>query len=230
VPNRRERLRAQTARDILAAARVRLVRSGPQGIALRAIARDLGMTAPGLYRYFGSLDELLGALITTLYDELADAVRAARDAAPAGDLREGLLAASRAFRRWAMDHPSEFALCFGSPIPGFAGLQCDPADEAGHRFEAVFAELFAELWRRQPFPVPDDDGIDPRLADQLAAYAARTGFPLPLGALQVFLSCWIRLYGIVSLEAFGHLRYAFDDGEPMFEAELADLGARLGLR
>ena len=38
--------------------------------------------------------------------------------------------------------------------------------------------------------------------------------------MQVFLSCWIRLYGMVCMEVFGHLRFALDDAEPMFEAEL----------
>jgi hypothetical protein len=46
--------------------------------------------------------------------------------------------------------------------------------------------------------------------------------------MYVFLSCWIRLYGMVCMEVFGHLKFALRDAEPMFEAELRGLAALLG--
>jgi hypothetical protein len=47
--------------------------------------------------------------------------------------------------------------------------------------------------------------------------------------MQVFLSCWIRLYGLICMEIFGHLKFALDDAGPMFEAELHDLARVLGV-
>jgi hypothetical protein len=47
--------------------------------------------------------------------------------------------------------------------------------------------------------------------------------------MSVFLSCWIRLYGMVCMEIFGHLRFALQDPEPMFEAELRSLAEILGI-
>ena len=52
---------------------------------------------------------------------------------------------------------------------------------------------------------------------------------LPQGLLLTFLRCWVRLYGIVSLEVFGHLGFALDDAEPLFELMLAETAPLLGL-
>ena len=68
--------------------------------------------------------------------------------------------------------------------------------------------------------MPADDEIEPPLQEQLRAWCAEFPVQLPLGVMQVFLSCWIRLYGLVCMEVFGHLKFALDDAEPMFEAEL----------
>jgi AcrR family transcriptional regulator len=116
---------------------------------LRAIARQLGMTAPALYRYFPSREDLLEHVIADLYDEVTDALEAARDELPAGDVGRPMLAASRRFRRWALDHPEEFGLLFGSPIAGVAGDDpAGPAHDASRRFGRLFGELIARLYQR----------------------------------------------------------------------------------
>jgi AcrR family transcriptional regulator len=255
---RRERVRMTTAQEIRFTARRLLVEHGPKGLTLRAIAREMGMTAPALYRYFPSLDDLVEHVVADLYDEVTDALEAARDELPADDVGGPMLAVSRTFRRWALDHPGEFGLLFGSPIagpadppaddprdgaardggapdgaaPDGAGRDGDPQDGPAHaasqRFGRLFGELVARLYQRRPFPIRSDDDIDPRLATQLQDWYDDFPVPLPLGVLQVFVSCWIRLYGAVCLEAFGHLRFAVSDGEPTFEAELRSLAGLLG--
>jgi AcrR family transcriptional regulator len=227
--SRRDRVRAATVTEIKDTARRILVAEGPDRLSLRAIAREMGMTAPALYRYFPSREELVGALIAELYDDLTGTLRAAGDAADPVDARIRLAAASRAFRTWALAHPREFALLFGSPIPGIGEQSADsPANLAAERFGEVFGALVARIYQDDPFPVPAEDGMDPALREQLRAWSA--GFPveLPVGAAQVFLSCWIRLYGMVAMEVFGHLEFALPDAEPMFEAELRDLAVTLG--
>jgi AcrR family transcriptional regulator len=242
--SRRDRIRAATVEEIKQTARRVLVEHGSGGLSLRAVAREMGLTAPALYRYFPSREDLLGHLVADLYDEVSDAMEQARDALPADDIGGRLLSVSRTFRSWALAHPREFALLFGSPIEGFARpheaaaeAAGDPAhrahpahqaDEAGQRFGAVFAGLVAELYLARPFPVPADAEIEPSLRTQLEAWCATLPAPLPLGVMQVFLSCWIRLYGSVCMEVFGHLKFAIDDAEPMFEAELRSLAAVLG--
>lgn len=224
---RRERLRDATLREIKDVARAHLREHGPSGISLRAVARDMGMTAPALYRYYASLDELILAMSADYKNEVCDALEAARDALPTDDIVGRLYAVSREFRRWALDHRSEFGLVFGGPVPGIE-LKDDDGGLGGVRFGGIFMELCARLWERERFPVPDDESIPADLRRQLEYFGANCGadrLGLPLGFLSVFSSCWIRLYGVVTMEIFGHGMY--EDFEPLFEAELAGIAATL---
>jgi AcrR family transcriptional regulator len=240
-PSRRDRLRAATTQEIIETARRLLVTQGPEGASLRAIAREMGMTAPALYRYFGSHEELLRHVVGSIFMDLADHVRGAihtaADGAPA-DISSNdvmalkLTAGCRAFRDWTLEHVPEFSLIFGSPLPGLEMLHeihDDPTVDCGYQFGQIFLDLYGDLYRRYPFGIPADQDIEPSLRRQLARYRDLTGSDLPLGALQTFLRCWVRLYGAVSLEAFGHLKFALDDPSPMFELMLADLASMLGL-
>jgi AcrR family transcriptional regulator len=241
VSSRRDRLRAATTQEIIQTARRLLVTEGPEAASLRAIAREMGMTAPALYRYFGSHEDLLRHVVGDIFTDLASdvdaAIHAAADAAaPDVDPDEmwavKLIAAARAFRAWTLEHVPEFSMIFGSPLPGLEVLHempLDPTVDCGYKFGQLFLDLFGELYRRRPFPIPADEDIEPSLRDQLARYRALTGSTLPLGALQTFLRCWVLLYGSVSLEVFGHLRFALDDPSPMFELMLADLAPLVGL-
>lgn len=232
--SRRDRVRAATVAEIKETARAILVSDGPDGLSLRAIAREMGMTAPALYRYFPSREDLVIALIGDLYDELTDTIAMARDDGDPADAPMQLAAASRAFRHWARSHRREFALLFGSPIPGI-GVRLDdgsdeqnPAHEAAERFGQLFGELVARIFLAAPFPIPADDEIDPALREELRIWCGEFPVQLPLGAALVFMSCWIRLYGMVAMEVFGHLDFALPDAEPVFELELRDLAAKLG--
>src|SRR5690606_36925022 len=115
-------------------------------------AREMGMTAPALYRYFDSHQELLARLVGDLFNELTDALREALCSVPPGDLAGKFLAASRKFRRWALAHEREYALLFGNPLPGLDIDRDDFAAECGRRFGRVFMTLFLELWHKSPFP------------------------------------------------------------------------------
>jgi AcrR family transcriptional regulator len=224
--SRRDRMRAATIAEIKQTARAILVSEGVSAVTLRAIAREMGMSAPALYRYFESREELLDGLITDLYIEVSEAMEAARDVQPEQSAPVRLVAVSRAFRAWATSHPAEFALVFGtrkpSPFP-------EEELESHSRFGSVFGALIAEIYLMKPFPIPADEDLSPQLRMQLAEFGRKLPVPLPLGVTQVFLSCWIRLYGIVSMEVFGQLGFALDDVEPMFEAELYGLGVLLGM-
>jgi AcrR family transcriptional regulator len=229
--NRRDRVRAATVTEIKETARGILISEGPDGLSLRAIAREMGMTAPALYRYFPSREDLVVALIADLYDELTATIEAARDDQDPGDAPLQLPAASRAFRGWARANQREFGLLFGSPSPGIDVRHDDdenPANQAAERFGQVFGDLVGRIYLAAPFPIPADDEIDPALREELRTWCAAFPVELPLGAAQVFLSCWIRLYGMVAMEVFGHLSFALPDAEPMFEVELRDLAAKLG--
>jgi len=244
-PSRRDRLRAATSEEIIQTARRLLVQSGPEAVTLRAIAREMGMTAPGLYRYFDSHEELLRHVCADIFTELGEGIRQAIEAAaaaPAGAAPAGaadqvtakltvkMVAACREFRRWSLSHQAEFGLLFGVPLPGLDDGRYDIADECALAFAGTFFTLFLELWTRVPFPVPDAADIDPGLRDQLGRYRDLLGSDIPVGAVLTFLRCWTVLYGAVAMEVFGHMRFALSDPAPMFEITLGDLAALIGLR
>jgi AcrR family transcriptional regulator len=240
-PSRRDRLRAATTDEIVQTARRLLVTSGPDAVTLRAIAREMGMTAPGLYRYFDSREELLRHVCAGIFIELTTGIRQAIDAAAApataadptaAKLTVKMVAACGEFRRWSLGHQAEFGLLFGVPLPGVSHLGDvhDIAEECALAFAGTFFALFLELWSAARFRVPEAADIDPGLRDQLLRYRAELGTDLPLGAVLTFLRCWTVLYGAVAMEVFGHMNFALDDPAPMFELTLSDLAGLVGLR
>jgi AcrR family transcriptional regulator len=236
-PSRRDRVRAATIEEIKGTARQLLVDEGPEAVSLRAIGRAMGMTAPALYRYFGSREDLLQHVCGDIFTEIAADIHAAIERAAqgsGGDMTAKMIAACSAFRSWALAHRPEFGMLFGSPLPGLEVLHegkgpTSVVAECADKFSFEFLALFYELWTKHPFPVPADSEIDPGLLAQLVRYRDALGADLPAGAVLVFLRCWVRLYGMVTLEVFDHLHFALDDASALFDYTLAELADLVGL-
>ena len=225
VGSRRDRQRAATEDEIKAVARGLLAEEGSSSVALRRIARDMGMTAPALYRYFSSLDDLLDALCCDLFAEASDAVDEAI-AEVGGDEAARMHAATRSFRGWALAHPAEFTLMFRDrPAKEMAGE--DPDDV--NRFSTLFLSLFQALWQQRAFDEAALPSVPPAACRQLATFAQVHRIDLPEQALWVFASSWARLYGVICMEVFGQLSFMFDDVGPYFEAELEAVMTGLGV-
>jgi AcrR family transcriptional regulator len=231
---RRDRLRAQTRDEILAAGRTLVARG--EEVSLRAVARTVGVTAPALYRYVDSHGDLLDLLGGALYDELIDELETARDAVDPADLPGRLIAVSHAFRRWALRNRHEYALLFANPLDtlNVEDPVAAPQDAAAGgstaagltRFGTVFAELFVQMWQRGVIRLPDLDAVDPELLQMLERSAVE---PMPLALHYLYVRQWSRLYGMVTLEAFGHLRWALADSRALFEAMIDDNAEEMGL-
>jgi AcrR family transcriptional regulator len=192
----------------------------------------MGMTAPALYRYYDSLDRLLESLCAALFDECTAFIE--NRMATSEGLVGRLAAACRAFRDWSLVHPAEFGIMFASPVDASGPFTVMHATDsqvhaAAMRFSGTYLALFVEAWHAAPFPVPSAQSMPRTLREQLATFLAQAGADLPVGAAQIFVSCWIRLFGMVALEVFGHLRFALIDPEAMFETELAACAQLLGL-
>lgn len=226
VSTRRERLRTATLAEIKENARRLLVAGGPQAISLRAIARDMGMTAPAIYRYFPSLDALVIALVGDLLEEMQQAVAAARDTAGDDPVRQ-LGAMARAFRHWSVGHPVEFALIFGTPVPElFPDRDYGDLNQPSARLGEQFIQPIIELWRRGPFPAPPRDQIEQRMGHLLQPL--RLNYPdLPAEVAYVFLAGWSRLYGLVAMEVFRLFDWAVTEVETLFELELEQFTGQL---
>lgn len=233
VPTRRERLREQTKDEIRRAARAELVANGPSGIQLRAVARDVGLTAPALYRYFPSLEDLIESVTVELFDELCDAMEASATAV--SDPFDQMIELSRGFRQWAVTHPQEFGLLFAIAPTALGQQPSGRGQKASDRFGNLFAGAFIAMWEAHPFQVPASSEVSVELVEGLTPYwnwlNANVAPNMPVGAVIRFLEGWVRIFGCVAMETFGHLSWALPDGEPMFEQvmrSLAELVERPG--
>ncbi|RJL35693.1 TetR/AcrR family transcriptional regulator [Bailinhaonella thermotolerans] len=227
--SRRERLRQATLEEIHAAARKLLVERGSAAVTINAVARQVGMSGPALYHYYAGHDELVGAVTADFFRELAAVMEQARDVRADAPIGDRILAVCRAMRAWATTHPAEFGWIFASPIAPPNRRPESVRHQAAVRFERVLLDLMIELWRTRPFPVPDPDGLPASLREQVTAYSAAIGGRLPPEAAHVFLSCWIRLYGLLCMEVLHQLDFAYTDLEPVFEECLRELAVTVGI-
>jgi AcrR family transcriptional regulator len=228
--SRRDRQRAATVAEIKAAARRLLVSGGVSAVGLRAVARELGLSAPALYRYFPSHDALICDLTADLYDELTAALIELQETGADPDLGAQLYLLAGGLRDWARAHPAEFGLMFGSavPDPQAADHEDTVAHQAAMRFAGVFKGLVAQVWMQKPFPCPSDEELGAELAEQLR-HMSDHFHGMPPGAIYLALNYWTRLYGLICMEVFGQLHWALEDAGAYFEAQLREIGEALGL-
>jgi AcrR family transcriptional regulator len=207
VQTRRELTREATLREIKDTALARMRESGSTEVRFADIARDMRMSAPGLYRYFDGHDDLLTALIADAFMDLAETVERARDAVPADDVGARLLAIAQAFRSWSLAEPQRLALVLGPPVPGYAAPEDGPTTEAAHRAMSALKSVAYEAQAAgllRPSRTPD---ASPVFAAEIAASPDSDGRALPVGTVQSLMYAWAALHGFVSLEAFGHIMF-----------------------
>lgn len=245
---RRARARERTWLELKAAALAEVREVGPAGLALRSVARRLGMSPAGLYRYVESRDGLLTALIADGYHDLADHLELALGAdldalgdrgRPAPEVHvvvptdgtpgERLTAVALAYRAWALEHPNEFGLLFGDPIPGYAAPAGGPTVEAMTRMGAALARPLLEAAGEGTLRV-EPVLRDPAVTGPPGAMEAVLPVGMDPGIGPLLLLAWGRLHGQVSLEVFGHHTWLYPEGcEALFRADLARTLRDLGL-
>ncbi|MFD3675313.1 TetR/AcrR family transcriptional regulator [Streptomyces sp. NPDC058613] len=226
-PNRRARLRQQTIAEIKVAALKGLAESGPSGITLRGIARELGMTAAALYGYFDTRDQLIATLAADAYNELADAHEAALAALPADQPARRVRAVCDAFRTWSIGNPAAFRLIYGDGLPGFTPPE--EVSKAARRGCMTVLDVVGGAWDHVPAENREDktgwEDFQASLAEP-----ARAQFPhLPPQALSLSLRIWGRMYGPVALEVFGYLAGQVNDPAELYRREVDAIISLLGL-
>ncbi|HKT05052.1 MAG TPA: TetR/AcrR family transcriptional regulator [Rugosimonospora sp.] len=222
----RQRARAELSSEIKAAARRQLAVAGADGLSLRAVARELGMVSSAIYRYFPSRDDLLTALIIDAYHAMGDAAESAYHAAR--DPRARWRAVCRAVRDWARAHPREYALLYGSPVPGYHA----PPDtvEPATRVARLLLETVRESWAAGTLtPQPDGPQVSARLREQATALAELTAPGLPAPVIARGIVAWTQLYGMISFELFGHLVGSVDPSDDFFQHATEQMADLVGL-
>ncbi len=198
----RQRARAEVTAEILRTARAQLVTEGAGNISLRAVARDLGMPSSGIYRYFSTRDELLTRLIIEAYDSVGAAAEASQVEAADADLATRFAAACRAVRTWSLEHPHEYALVFGSPVPDYQAPE--ETIPAAARVPAVLGGLLVEAAGRKGGSRRRDVPLDDAGRRAIAPAVGLLGGLVPAERMQVGLMVWSGLFGAISFELYGH--------------------------
>jgi AcrR family transcriptional regulator len=225
VPTARERVRAELTAEITDAARRQLAEVGAAALSLRAVARELGMVSSAVYRYFPSRDDLLTRLIIDGYDDLGAAAEAVDD--PTASPRTRWLAVCRAVRSWALAHPHEYALLYGSPVPGYQAPKDTVA--AASRVGVVLGRILGDAARSGSLP-PAAGERDPGLVSEDAVTVLGGEHPALDETVRVrALMAWSALFGTISFELFGHFVGSVEDGDRYFERAMTDLAALIGL-
>ena len=225
MPTARERIRAELTAEIADAARRQLAEVGAAALSLRAVARELGMVSSAVYRYFPSRDDLLTRLIIDGYDDLGAAAEAADE--PAAAPRERWLSVCRAVRHWARAHPHEYALLYGSPVPGYEA----PADTvpAASRVGIVLGRILGDAARAGSLPVTAGER-DPGLVSDAAVAVLGGDHPAIDETVRVrALLAWSAVYGTISFELFGHFVGSVQDADRYFERVMGELAGLIGL-
>ncbi|WP_329225830.1 TetR/AcrR family transcriptional regulator [Streptomyces sp. NBC_01460] len=222
----RERARIEVTAAIKDEARKQLAAEGAAKLSLRAVARELGMVSSALYRYFPSRDDLLTALIVDAYDavgEVAEAAGAKGDGRPGPDAARWTAVAC-AVREWALAHPHEYALIYGSPVPGYTAPQdtVGPASRVG----LVLIGVVRDAHRAEGLAVPS---LDPGLRPEAARLAADLAPDLPPAVVAALVAAWAQLFGLISFELFGQFNRVVEAREQLFRHAAHEIGRSVGL-
>jgi AcrR family transcriptional regulator len=230
--SRRDERRLANVAEIKAIARRQLAEHGTGGVSLREISREMRMASSALYRYFASYDELITALCVDAYDAVADGLAAARDTRPADDHAGRWWAICHAYRRWSLDNRPDFALIFGTPVPGHRAPEFATGPAAG-RFATVPLDVYATAVDAGAAD-PDRTEIPPTLeVGDLLRHLLHTdsgadgsGYPPRLAGIA--LTAWASVLGFLVTEIFGSLSRLVADTDELFRAHVRSVMAGMG--
>ncbi len=227
--SRRQRLHQETVREIKTTARRQMAENGSAGVSLSAIAREMGITQPALYRYFAGRDELITALIVDAYNDLADTLEQAPQQLPAQAYGRRVLAVLLAYRAWALAHPVDFNLIYGSPIPGYHAPREATLPPAQRGFAVILTLLGQARAAGVLRPLPEHLHLPPGLSTYLPTPEDPAAPPDDPAALYIGLVGWYHIHGMLMLELFEHNTALLSDMDLFYRHEVTALLHSLGL-
>ncbi|TQF02948.1 TetR/AcrR family transcriptional regulator [Kitasatospora acidiphila] len=207
----RQRYRAQVRDEVKKHAWEQIATAGASALSLNAIAKQMGMSGPALYRYFANRDELITELIRDAYQSLADTFHAR--AATGADLAD----LAHALRAWALADPQRYLLIYGTPVPGYQA----PEDTARTADEVM--SVLLDACAADGLPELPQSMFQPHLADQPAWGGQGSAASSARHRALVF---WTRLHGVLSLELAGHFSGMGFDPAQLYAAEAAAITGR----
>jgi AcrR family transcriptional regulator len=220
----RARARIEVTAAIKDEARRQLAAEGAARLSLRAVARELGMASSALYRYFPSRDDLLTALIIDAYDSLGERAEAAHAAAAGAGPAQRWTTVCEAVRDWALDHPHEYALIYGTPVPGYTAPRTTvpAAARVGLLLIGIARDAYRGLGLARP-SLPAD------LRPEAERMAADLAPDLPPETVTALVAAWAQLFGLVGFELFGQFDRLVEDRAAFFRHAAGQLAQGVGL-
>lgn len=203
---------------------MQISKNGAAALSLRGIAAEMGMTAPALYRYFDSRDDLVTALIVDAYKSLAAALAASQETEEESHDKR-IMASACAYRAWALTHRAEYSLIFGTPIPNYHA----PVGITGPAAAQSLIELIRVLDAVYQDGLLTLNELSPALIKMLEPWVEKLGYTGPLSVIQLALTNWAKIHGLVSLELNGHLSDVPEEVNigSFFEKEICSLVERM---
>jgi AcrR family transcriptional regulator len=226
----RARVRAEMTEEIKAAARRHLAVDGAN-LSLRAVARDLGMVSSAVYRYFASRDELLTALIVDAYDAVGAVAERSEAAVDRADLLGRWLAICRAIRGWALENPHEYALIYGSPVPGYRAPEdtIAPASRVPLLIGGILRDGYAAGSLPAEPPPESGEPVPEPVRSDLSAVTEEIAPGAPPSLLARGMTAWMQLFGALSFELFGQLNKVVEERAAFFEYQMRSVGRLVGM-
>jgi AcrR family transcriptional regulator len=234
---RRALTRTATIAQIKAAALDQIEHEGAPALSIRGVARAIGMSPAGMYRYYDGRDALLTDLLTDAYRDLARAVRSASGLAiepptpgssgpqPVTDPIAAMLRAIEAYRGWAVANPARFLLIFGTPVPGYSAPEDGPTVEANRQMGEVFFTLAAMGWAtgRIAAPAPPTTTAEPTPGEaDLHAQLSLLAPGFPAGLIPQMLAGWALWHGLVTLEVTGQMDWIYPDSAGFYSERMTE--------
>ncbi len=195
---------------------------GAPALSLRAIARELKITAPAIYNYFPDRDALVTALIIDAYTSFGDWQIEARDSASSDDLHNKLEAIGLAYRNWALTYPQRYQLIFGTPIPGYTAPREKVFPSSARSISALF-NVVEEFYAAGKLNIDIVPAVSETYKTHYERWKTYFGEINPLSVF-VAMIIWARVHGIVSLEIQGNLPSFGKKGDALYLFELNSIG------
>jgi AcrR family transcriptional regulator len=195
-----------------------IAKAGASALSLRAIARELKITAPAIYNYFPNRDALVTALIIDAYKSLGDSQLEARDAVPVEDIGKRMMAIGLAYRHWAHTHPERYELIFGTPIPGYEAPLLEVLPSAARSLSGLTG-VVEQLRAAKKLNIKTFPKVK---AEHKASFEMwkTYGGDVDILSLSVAMVIWSRVHGIVSLEIAGNLPPFGASGDELYLYEM----------
>ena len=216
IPNLQEAIKATAWKQI--------AESGAPALSLRAIARELNITAPAIYNYFPDRDALVTALIIDAYKSFGDSQLEARDAMPENDVQGRMKAIGVAYRTWAHTYPQRYQLIFGTPIPGYEAPLMEVLPSAARSLSALVS-VVEQLRLAGKLNVKIFPKVKKEYKISFETWK-RYGGDVDMLSMSVAMVIWSRVHGIVSLEIANNLPPFGANGDELYLFELAAIATQ----